>query len=281
VNPSTELLLLRVAIAPAFVGVVSVASLVYGHRAAGWLVSLPINTGTILVVLTVTEGTAFAATAALGALAGIVSLGVFAVGYGRSATRFPWPACLALASGGFVASTLVLSVLPVNLIGGLTGALLAIVIVLLIVPRPNARSPVAAMPKWEIPVRMALAALLVFGVTTSAVALGPRLSGLLSPIPVFTITLVIFTHSRLGPAPVYVFLNGLLVGLFSFAAFCAVVAVLLVPGGLLVALAAGLGAFLAVYAVIRLGAPAFGIGPSHGSDAVRERDPPGGQRSAR
>jgi len=252
VDVTLELLLLKVTIAPLFIGVVSLTALRYGHRTAGWLVALPINTGTIVSILAWTEGPAFAATAALGALLGIVSLSVFAVGYARSATRFSWPVCLGVASLGFVLSTLVLSQVPGAIVPDLIGAAAAVVVVLVLLPRPTSPAPVAAMPRWEVPLRMLTAAVLVLAITTAAEGLGPRLSGLLSPIPVFTITLVIFTHSRQGPAPVFVFLNGLQYGLFSFAAFCAVVAVLLVPYGLAIAMAVGLTAFLGVYAVVRL-----------------------------
>jgi hypothetical protein len=251
VNTSVELLVLKVVIAPVFVGLLSLIALRYGHRTAGWLVALPVNTGTIVFVLTISEGPGFAATVALGALLGIVSISVFTIVYARSAVRLPWPVCLGLACLGFLASTLVLSRFPELVVAELVAAVVAVAVVLRFVPIGKELEGPPASPRWEIPLRMFTAASLVLVITTAAGALGPRLSGLLSPVPVFTITLVIFTHSRHGPAPVFVFLNGLQYGLFSFAAFCAVVGVLLVPDGLAVSFAAGLAAFLAVYAVLR------------------------------
>jgi hypothetical protein len=251
VDVSLDLLLLKVAIAPAFIGIVSLIALRYGHRTAGWLVALPINTGSVVFILVLTEGTAFAATAALGALLGIVSLSAFTIGYARSAVRHRWPVCLGIATAGFVVSTVVLSQLPESLFFDLVGAVAAIGIAFAWLPPPGEPQPSTPAPRWEIPVRMLTAAVLVLGITTAAENLGPRLSGLLTPIPVFTITLVLFTHSRQGPAPVFVFLSGLELGLFSFAAFCAVVGVLLDPYGLGVAFGAGLGAFLGVYALLR------------------------------
>ncbi|MGP8018996.1 MAG: hypothetical protein ACLPP2_06650 [Thermoplasmata archaeon] len=248
---SLELLLLKVAIAPAFIGIISLIALRYGHRVAGWLVALPINTGTIIFILVLTEGTAFAAAAALGALLGIVSLSVFAIGYARSAMRYRWPVCLSIAAVGFVVSTIVLSQVPEMVPLGLAASVLSVAVVLVLLPKRSEPASSTPPPRWEIPLRMLTAAILVLVITTAAEGLGPRLSGLLSPIPVFTITLVIFTHSRQGPAPVFVFLNGLQYGLFSFAAFCAVVAVLLGPYGLAVAIGAGLVAFLGVYGLVR------------------------------
>lgn len=265
---SLELLLLKVAIAPAFIGIVSLIALRYGHRTAGWMVALPINTGTIIFILVLTEGTAFAAAAALGALLGIISLSVFAIGYARFALRHRWPVCLAVASAGFVASTLVLSQAPPMVLVGLVGSVLAVTVVLALLPKQSEPVTSAPAPRWEIPLRMLTAALLVLVITTAAEGLGPRLSGLLSPIPVFTITLVIFTHSRQGPAPVFVFLNGLQYGLFSFAAFCAVVAVLLEPYGLGVAIGAGLAAFLGVYVLVRMVLSRVPSRPEKAPDAV-------------
>ncbi|MGD0718114.1 MAG: hypothetical protein ABSA15_00820 [Thermoplasmata archaeon] len=265
---SFELLLLKVTIAPAFVAVVSLIALRYGHRTAGWLVALPINTGTIILVLTLTEGTTFAATAALGALLGIISLSVFTIGYARSALRYRWPFCLGIASAGFVASTLILSQVPELVLIDLAASVLAIVLVLAVLPKRDESILPPPAPRWEIPLRMLTAAILVLVITTAAESLGPQLSGLLSPIPVFTITLVIFTHSRQGPAPVFVFLSGLQYGLFSFAAFCAVVAVLLMPYGLGIALGAGLGAFLGVYGLVRTVAPRIPLHPGGGSDPI-------------
>ncbi|MFZ1023591.1 MAG: hypothetical protein WAN87_05605 [Thermoplasmata archaeon] len=250
-SSSFDILLLKVAIAPAFVGLVSLIALRYGHRAAGWLVALPITTGTILVVLTLTEGTAFASSAAVGALLGIVSTCVFCLGYASSAPRYPWPVCLGVAAAGFGVSTLVLSRLPEIVIVDLVGSVLALCVVLVVIPKPTGSAKATPLPRWEIPLRMLTAAVIVLTITTAAANLGSQLSGLLSPIPVFTITLVIFTHSREGPAPVFVFLRGLQYGLFSFAAFCAVVAVLLVPYGIGIAFTAGSGALLGVYAVVR------------------------------
>jgi len=252
VNASLDILLLKVTIAPIFVGIVSLAALRYGQRFAGWLVALPANTGTILFILTLTEGAAFASSAALGALLGIISVSAFTIGYARSAVRFRWPICLGLAIAAFVASTLLLSHAPEIVAVDLFGAVLAVAVVLVVLPKRGKSVPPTTSPKWEIPLRMLTAAILVVVVTTVAANLGSQLSGLLSPIPVFTITLVVFTHSEQGPAPVFVFLEGLQYGLFSFAAFCAMVAVLLEPYGLAVAFGAGLAAFLGVYGLLRI-----------------------------
>ena len=266
---NTELLLLKVTIAPIFIGIVSLIALRYGHRTAGWLVALPINTGTVLFILTLTEGPTFASVASLGALLAIVSLSAFTVGYARSALRYSWPVCLGVASAAFIASTVLLNEVPEIIVVDLVAAVVAVLVVLAAVPRQNEGLRASPMARWEIPLRMLTAGALVLVITTVAEGLGPQLSGLLTPIPVFTITLVIFTHSQQGPTPVFVFLRGLQYGLLSFAAFCAAVAVLLVPFGLGVAMVGGLVAFLGVYALVVLALGWSSSGHDGSETAVR------------
>jgi len=244
---SLELALLRVAVAPAFVGLISLVQLRLGDHAAGWLVALPINTGTIVAVLALTQGPVFAASTAGGALSGVISVAAFVAGYALSARRLSWPPCLALALAAFAASTLILNAEPLALPVALVAAVLSVIVVLPSVRPRGASQPRASVPRWEMPLRMVTAACLVLGITAVSTTLGPRLSGLLAPVPVFTITLVTFTHSRQGVTPIFQFLRGLLNGLVGFAVFCVATAVLLVPLGLLPAEAVGFVGFVGAY----------------------------------
>ena len=249
-----ELVLLKVAVAPAFVGAVSLIALRFGQRFAGWLVALPVNTGTIVVVLAMTEGPTFAASAASGALAGVISLSAFVAGYALTAHRHSWFTCLAAASAAFTASTLVLSRASLPLALGVAGALLSILVVYPAIRTSDGSRAERAVPRWEIPARMLTAGGIVLAITTSAGSLGAQLSGLLAPIPVFSITLVAFTHSRQGAAPVFEFLRGLVYGLVSFAGFCTATAVLTIPYGIATAVAVGLTVFVGVYLLMRVAA---------------------------
>jgi len=77
----------------------------------------------------------------------------------------------------------------------------------------------------------------VFVRTTSARALGPQLSGLITPFPIFVSVLVAFTHRQQGVAAAGRFLRGHAISLHGFAAF------FLVVGALLASLRTG-GTFL-------------------------------------
>src|SRR5262249_34084685 len=93
-------------------------------------------------------------------------------------------------------------------------------------------------PPWDLPLRMLAATTVVLLLTSLATGLGARLTGLLSPFPVYGATLAAFAHRLEGPAAAIAVLRGLLLGLFSFLAFFWVLAALLVPVGLAGAFAA-------------------------------------------
>jgi hypothetical protein len=86
---------------------------------------------------------------------------------------------------------------------------------------------------WDIPARMAVATVFVLLLTGVAPQLGPHLTGLLAPFPIFGTVLATFTHAQAGTAAALRLLRGLLVGLLSFASFCLVVGTLIVPAGIL------------------------------------------------
>lgn len=112
--------------------------------------------------------------------------------------------------------------------------------------RGNAATPDAAPPRWDLPLRMAVATAFVVLLTALAPLLGARLTGLLAPFPLFASVLAVFAHLQRGPAAAADVLRGLLLGLFSFAAFFIVLALLLVPTGIALAFAAAIAAALSV-----------------------------------
>ena len=71
---------------------------------------------------------------------------------------------------------------------------------------------------------MAVATALVLLLTGTATVLGPKLSGLLSPFPVFATVLAVFTHRHAGAAATQQLLRGIVLGSFAFAGFFVVVA---------------------------------------------------------
>ena len=77
-----------------------------------------------------------------------------------------------------------------------------------------------------------------------ATVLGPRLSGTLGAFPAYAAILTVFAH-RAGAASAIQVLRGLLLGLFAFAGFFVVLALLIERAGLALAFAAAIVATLA------------------------------------
>src|SRR4029450_4997683 len=91
-------------------------------------------------------------------------------------------------------------------------------------PRWQRRRATAPLPRWDIPARMAVATLIVGVLIGLAPVLGPRITGLLSPFPVYAAILTVFAHRAQGGANATGVLRGLVAGLFGFVGFFVVVA---------------------------------------------------------
>jgi len=243
------LLVLKILLVPALVGSVSLAGRRWGPRVAGLLTSFPIVTGPALLFLAIEQGAAFAAEAARGALAALVAVAAAGVAYAWAALRLPWWASLPASWGAFTALTFVVYAWHPGPVAALVVALASFAAVPWLLPtvRPDAGPPGAAAPaaaRWvlDLPLRMVSAMALVLTVTELADRLGPELSGAFTPFPVALTVLLAFTHAREGAPAAIRFLRGFLTGMWSFAAFCFVAALAMVPlgrwAGLLLACAA-------------------------------------------
>jgi hypothetical protein len=225
-------MVLRLALAPVLVAAATLAARRWGAPAGGWVASLPVVAGPILLVLAADHGPAFGAQAATAATLGLVSLAAFTTVYALAAVRgAPWPICLVLGWGAFLATTGVLSLVPLP---AAPAFLLALVVFRLCRLPLDERSPPALVARRlpaDIPMRMGAALLMVVGLGAVSGILGPRLSGLLTPFPIIGSVMAAFTHITLGARAVPGYSSALLRGLPSFALFTALVGLSLVPLG--------------------------------------------------
>lgn len=243
------ILLLKLTLTPVLIGAASLASRRWGAEVGGWLVGIPFTSGPIAFFLAVGPGVHFAADASVGILAGAVSQAAFAVAYAWMAVRFDWTWCVAAATVAFAVVTGALDIYPTGALITLVVAVASLVIALAILPRLAMKPPSAiAPPWWDIPARMLVATVFVLALTSAAPALGPRLSGLLSPFPVYAAVLCVFAHRLDGTGAAIAVMRGLLLGLFSFAAFFAALAFLLEADGIALAFAIAIVAALAIQA---------------------------------
>ncbi|HEU5347943.1 MAG TPA: hypothetical protein VFU63_04960 [Ktedonobacterales bacterium] len=234
-----DLLLLRALLTPSLIALVSVAGRRWGPAASGLLVGLPLTSGPVLLILALQSGTAFAVDAARGIIFGTISVAFFCVAYGWSAVRWRWPGALLVSWLVFLAATALLQLVVLPLILAFALCVVVMALALAIFPHAPANESITLPPPpWDIPARMMIATAFVLLLTGAAPQLGPHLTGLLAPFPVFGTVLGAFTHAQAGTAAVLRLLRGLLVGLLSFASFFLVAGTLIMPAGILPAFVA-------------------------------------------
>ena len=245
-----DTLVLKLVLTPALIGTASLAGRRWGPAVSGWLVGFPFTSAPVALFLAINEGAQFAATAAAGTMAGTISQAVFSVVYGWLARRLAWPFSVAGSCVAFALSTLALRHLALPLLPLFAVVVVALVVALRLMPVPGAgsRSAGGAAPRWDIAARMVVATAFVLLLTGIAGALGPKLTGLLSPFPLYAGILAAFGHRFHGPAAAIAVLRGLLLGLFAFAGFFLALSALIERAGVGAAFAAAIAVAVAMQA---------------------------------
>ena len=223
-----ETLVLKVALAPALVLAVTLAARRWGPRVGGMLIALPVVAGPILLVITLEHGEVFAARTARGALLGVVALSAFCVAFAAAATLMRWPAVLLIGWAVYAGVAACGSRWDAPPVAGLAVALAALLLARAFLRRKDHTGALSSSsPPWDLYARAGSTAVLVVVLTTAAGALGPTVSGVLTPFPVAASVLAAFTLAHDGPAASLAMLRGFVAALPGFAAFFFAVAVAL------------------------------------------------------
>lgn len=246
---------LKLVLTPALIAVATLVGRRFGPSISGWLVGLPFTSGPVSFFLALEQGTGFAATAAAGSIAGVAATAIFAVVYAAMARRFGWPFSLAVGIVAFVAAAVALSALPLSSefptpllwlsAGGIAAAIIGIRLI-----RPDANLEDAPEPpRWDLPVRMTVATVLVIAVTGAAPLIGPQLSGLITAFPVYAGVLAVFAHAQRGGGAATQVVRGLCYGIIAFAVFFLAIGALIDRAGIVVAFVTAIAAALLVQTV--------------------------------
>jgi len=240
-------LALKLLLTPALIGAASLAGRRWGPAVSGWFVGLPLTSAPVVFFVALDQGSAFAHTAAIGTLAGTLSQAAFCLAYSWLGSRWRLVPTLFTSTLCFGIATAVLHSLSIPLVVLFFLVMAVLGIALRLMPH---RLAVAASerrwPAWDLPARMILATAIVLGLTAAAPALGPHLTGLLAPFPLYAAILATFAHHFSGQTSAIEVLRGLLHGLFAFASFFLVVASLIEQTGISVAFVAAVAVTLAV-----------------------------------
>jgi hypothetical protein len=245
-----NILALKLMLAPLIIGGASLAGRRWGPAVSGWLIGLPLTSGPVVFFVVISHDEAFAAATVLGTLSGGLSLVAFCLAYAWLALRFRWPVAIGGSLLCFGCVTLLMQnfILPLSTI--FTLVLLVILAGLWLMPRSVELEAQDSHPgKWDLPARILIGTAFILGLTGIAPFIGPRLTGLLSTIPLYTAILTIFAHRLQGPAGAAWVLRGLLFGLFGFAGFYLALALLLGRVGVGLAFLAAILTTLLIQAV--------------------------------
>ena len=253
-------LALKLVLTPTLIGAVSMAGRRWGPGVSGWLVGFPLTSGPVAFFLALDHGVAFAAEAATGSMTGAAAQAAFCVLYGRWARGHHWTMPLAAGTLAFALASAALQIVTLALLPLLALVIAALAAALWLMPSDAERPRAARRPAWDIPARIVVTTALVLLLTGLATALGPSLTGLLATYPLYGAILSGFAHHLEGAGPAVRVLRGLLLGLFAFAGFFFVLALLIERAGIAQAFAAAIATALVLQAgalwVMRRDAPA-------------------------
>jgi hypothetical protein len=169
-------------------------------------------------------------------MAGAVSQAAFCLAYAWTARRRSWPRAVGAGCAAFALATAALARVTPSLPVLALGVFTALAAAIRAMPRAQDPGRVPTPPsRWDLPARMVVATGFVVALTAAAGALGPRLTGLLAPFPLYATILTVFAHGLDGGGAAVSVLRGLLVGLIAFAAFFLVLAATLSAVGIGVA----------------------------------------------
>ena len=240
------LLPFKLLLTPLLIGLVTRVGRRWGPAASGWLMGFPLTSGPVSILLALQYGQAFAGKAAVGTLGGMASSCVFSLVYYLVSRSFGWQTSATAGLLGFFLSIYCWNQLSLALLPTFILSIVVIVLILMALPNKTAEIRPNITPRWDMPARMAAAALFVLILTTAANALGPKVSGMLSPFPIFTTVIAAFTHHQQGSQVSTLMLRGLVLGSFAFNSFFLVVGYMLPVSSLVVAYGLATLAALAV-----------------------------------
>jgi hypothetical protein len=216
-------IVLKLVVTPLLIAVATLVARRWGHGVGGWLAGFPLTSAPVSVFLALEQGPSFATGAAVGTLLGLAAMGISCLVYGRVARHAGWMGSTAAGLGAFVVCLAALSRLTPSLLGAFILVCATLVVAALALPVSSRGGTGVAAPAWDVPARMVVATGVVLTLTTAATYLGPTLSGLFTPIPVFLFLLAIFAQRAEGADASIRVLRGGIIGSFAFAAFFLVV----------------------------------------------------------
>jgi hypothetical protein len=233
--PLPNHLLLKLSLAPLIVAAATLVARRWGENIGGLLIGLPLTSAPVSIFFALEQGNRYAAGAAQGAMLGLIPVVVFCTGYAFTARParsslpgkpLPWQVPALAGIGLYLGAVWGMSLIAPPL--GWTVLMVAAFLLTgqMLLGKPGKGARTLSTPGWDLPLRVIFATLLLLGITGAAGVLGPKWGGLLSPFPIFTFVMAVFSHRQGGPGAAVRLMRGVLSGLFAYLAFFLVVTLL-------------------------------------------------------
>ena len=204
---------------PPLIAGVTLAVRKWGEGIGGWIGGFPWVAGPISFFIAFEHGANFAISTIPSALLGSIGTTFFALVYAVASSRLSWLPSVLLSYLAFFIVALASLGRDISFPTAIVLNLIVLTGVLYIFPKPQTKSDYKKQPSYDIPLRMLVATFFVVILTQAADFLGPTWSGILTPFPIITSTLAVFTHSQRGSDAAARILYGLLLAGYGFVAF--------------------------------------------------------------
>lgn len=212
-------MLFKILLMPPLIGGVTLCVRKWGEGIGGWIGGFPWVAGPISFFIAYEHGAAFAATTIPSALMGSIGTIFFALVYSITAARLSWFPTLIISYLAFFAVALFSLGRTPPFVWAVALNIIVLTGVLYVFPKPKPQQEAKKHPFYDIPLRMLVATVFVVLVTQAAERLGPTWSGILTPFPIMTSTLAVFTHAQQGPEAASRILKGLLLTGYGIVTF--------------------------------------------------------------
>lgn len=214
-----NILLLKVTLMPSVIALVTLAIRKWGNKVGGLIGSMPWVAGPILLFFILEQGTAFGIHSIQGSMTGILALISFCFSYSAFSRKLSWLPTILLSYGVYTATAVFFNYLQLNLLLSYGIVMATVLLALQFFPKPTGLLTSTRRLPFDIPIRMVIATLFVLAITGLARVLGPNWSGILTPFPIMTTVLAIFSHTLQGSNATIATLRGLVMGLLGFTTF--------------------------------------------------------------
>jgi hypothetical protein len=239
-------LLLRMAVAAAFVVTASIITERSGPVIGALVATLPISAGPSYVFLAIDHDAAFIAQGALSSLPVNAATIFMGLTYVVLAQRHSLVVSFGCAFAVWIAIASVIRMFDWTLTAGLAVNFVAFGICIpLLAGYRHAKMPLVARRWYDIPMRASLVATLVAVVVSTSSWVGPKISGIIALYPIVFSSIMVILHPRIGGPPTAAVLANSAWGLLGFGMAIAVLHVGAANFGSVAGLSMGLATCIA------------------------------------